>query len=86
MGASRSMLNAHAELTALKQLREQSAANSETIARKNEKHAAEMAELRRELGKAKDDRAREVQQCIAKHQEEVRRLQKEHTYVFLTPS
>ena len=86
MGASRSMLNAHAELTALKQLREQSAANSETIARKNEKHAAEMAELRRELGKAKDDRAREVQQCIAKHQEEVRRLQQEHTYVFLTPS
>merc|ERR1719201_3214723 len=72
------MMNAQIELTALKQLKEQSAVNNEKIAQKNEKHSAEMAELRRELGQAKDDRVREMQELTAKHQQELRRLQQEH--------
>jgi len=78
MGACSSLLNAQVELVALKQLKEQSAVNNEKIAAKNEKHAAEMAELRRELGQAKDDRVREMQELTAKHQQELRRLQQEH--------
>ena len=84
MGACSSLLNAQVELVALKQLKEQSAVNNEKIAAKNEKHAAEMAELRRELGQAKDDRVREMQELTAKHQQELRRLQQEPMF-FLTP-
>ena len=84
MGACNSLLNAQVELIALKQLREQSAANNEKIAQKNEKHSAEMAELRRELGQAKDDRVREMQELTMKHQQELRRLQQEPMF-FLTP-
>merc|ERR1719460_617738 len=78
MGACASLMNAQAELTALKQLKEQSTVNNEKIAQKNEKHSAEMAELRRELGQAKDDRVREIQEYTARHQQELRRLQQEH--------
>merc|ERR1719506_2191523 len=37
-----------------------------------------MAELRRELGQAKDDRVREMQEYTSRHQQELRRLQQEH--------